>query len=512
MNKAVIYTRYSPGSQQTYQSIEGQLKECYDFAKRNNLEVINEYIDEHLTGTSDRRPSFQKMIDDSKKKTFQFIIVYQLDRFTRNRYDSAMYKSKLKKNGVRVLSARENISNDASGIIMESVLEGMAEYYSAELSQKVIRGRTISAEKCQYIGGVVPFGYKINHDNMKYEIDEVNGALAAQIFKDYASGKTIIEICNYLNNLGVKTPCKGAWNKNSIHHILKNQKYIGYYKYKDMLIKDGVPAIIDIPLFEATQRRIQMNKKRKRNTVKAYLLSGKLFCGLCQQQITADSGKGRSGVLYQYYKCSSIKHNTKDCTLPTFKKEILEDMVIDKLKEFLKNNNLIHKIALDMEKLATDDELIETIERCKSQLKDCDFTINNIVRAIEQGIFSATTNKRLEELEREKSDLEYRIATYTAMNTRMSAEEIEFWFLSKIKHCEKMDNKQMLIDTFIKKVVVYPDKLIIIFNHTDNTDINKITIDDIDGLIGEYEKTDAIETGSNTSELVRLQGFEPWTH
>ena len=137
MQYSVIYARYSPGSKQTYQSIEGQLKECYAFAERSGLRVIHEYIDEHLTETNDKRDSFLQMIEDSKKKNFQFVIVYQLDRFARNRYDSATYKAKLKKNGVRVLSARENITDDASGILIEGVLESMAEYYSAELSQKM---------------------------------------------------------------------------------------------------------------------------------------------------------------------------------------------------------------------------------------------------------------------------------------------------------------------------------------------------------------------------------------
>ncbi len=123
MDNVVIYARFSSHGQ-TEQSIEGQLKECYSFAKRNNYNVVGEYIDRALTGTNDRRPDFQRMIEDSKKKTFKYVLVYQLDRFARDRYDSATYKHKLKKNGVRVISIRENISADASGILMESVLEG----------------------------------------------------------------------------------------------------------------------------------------------------------------------------------------------------------------------------------------------------------------------------------------------------------------------------------------------------------------------------------------------------
>lgn len=160
MDNVVIYARFSSHGQ-TEQSIEGQLKECHLYAQRNNYNVVGEYIDRALTGTNDRRPEFQRMIEDSKKKLFKYVLVYQLDRFARDRYDSAVYKHKLKKNGVRVISVRENISADASGILMEAVLEGMAEYYSAELSQKVIRGKTISAQKCRHLGGKCPFGYKV---------------------------------------------------------------------------------------------------------------------------------------------------------------------------------------------------------------------------------------------------------------------------------------------------------------------------------------------------------------
>jgi len=117
MKKAVIYARFSSHSQ-TEQSIEGQLRECYDFAKRSDITIVGEYIDRALTGTSDKRPQFIKMIEDSKKKNFEYVLVYQLDRFARNRYDSANYKAKLKKNGVRVLSAKENITDDASGILV----------------------------------------------------------------------------------------------------------------------------------------------------------------------------------------------------------------------------------------------------------------------------------------------------------------------------------------------------------------------------------------------------------
>lgn len=157
----VIYARYS-SDRQTEQSIEGQLKECYEYARRNGYVVVGEYIDRAISGTTDHRPEFLRMIADGDKKLFQAVLVYQLDRFARNRYDSATYKAKLKKNGIRVLSARENISDDASGVLMEAVLEGMAEYYSVELSQKIRRGMDINAEKCLSTGGNLALGFRVD--------------------------------------------------------------------------------------------------------------------------------------------------------------------------------------------------------------------------------------------------------------------------------------------------------------------------------------------------------------
>ena len=155
--KAVIYARYSSDNQ-TEASIEGQLRECMEFAERAEIDVVGNYIDRALTAKTDNRPEFQRMIKDSYKHAFDCIIVWKLDRFARNRYDSAHYKSLLKKNGVKVISAKESIGEGSEGILLESVLEGMAEYYSVDLAEKVSRGMTENALKAKFNGGSVPFG------------------------------------------------------------------------------------------------------------------------------------------------------------------------------------------------------------------------------------------------------------------------------------------------------------------------------------------------------------------
>ena len=159
--KAVIYARYS-SDRQREESIEGQLRVCEDYAKRNGMTILHVYADRALSGRSDQRPEFQMMIQAAATQAFDTVLVYKLNRFARNRYDSAKYKHKLKKYGVKVVSAMENIADDPSGILLESVIEGMAEYYSAELAENVMRGMTENALECKWPGGTVPLGYKLD--------------------------------------------------------------------------------------------------------------------------------------------------------------------------------------------------------------------------------------------------------------------------------------------------------------------------------------------------------------
>ena len=220
--------------------------------------------DRAISGKTDNRPQFQKMITDSAKRHFEAIIVYQLDRFSRNRYDSATNKAKLKKNGVRVVSVRESISEDASGVLMEAVLEGMAEYFSRELSQKVKRGLEISAKKCLFTGNGVALGYKIV--DKRFAIDEDTAPIVRRIFTLFLSGFRMADIIRYLNVNGYKTSKGNPYNKNSIRRILTNRRYLGYYKYDGMEIPDGVPRIIDDATFARVQLLLRKNKKNESET------------------------------------------------------------------------------------------------------------------------------------------------------------------------------------------------------------------------------------------------------
>ena len=256
----VIYARYS-SERQTEQSIEGQLRVCQEYVKRENIVVVGTYIDRAMTGTNDNRADFQRMIKDSAKQQFNTVIVWKLDRFARNRYDSAHYKSILKKNNVRVISATEAISQGAEGIILESVLEGMAEYYSAELAQKINRGMTENALKCKYNGGTLAVGYKINKETRLYEVDPLTAPIVTEAFNAYLDGKTMKQIADDFNAKGYCNTIGRKFSIDAISRMLQNRHYIGEYKFKDIVTPGGVPALIPIELFNAVQQRIIKTKK-----------------------------------------------------------------------------------------------------------------------------------------------------------------------------------------------------------------------------------------------------------
>ncbi len=188
--KSVIYARYSSDNQRE-ESIEGQIRECTEYAERNNITLLGSYIDRALSARTADRPEFQRMIRDSEKGLFDTVLVWKLDRFSRDRYDSAHYKHILKKNGVKVISAKENISDGPEGIIMESMLEGYAEYYSAELSEKIRRGQTENAMKCKNNGGNTPLGYFVDKQSGVLAVDPLMGPIVQEIYRRYDSGERI---------------------------------------------------------------------------------------------------------------------------------------------------------------------------------------------------------------------------------------------------------------------------------------------------------------------------------
>lgn len=465
--KAVIYARYSCDHQRE-ESIEGQLRECRAFADKKGITVLDVYIDRAMSAKTDNRPQFQKMIKDSGKGLFDAIIVWKLDRFARNRYDSAHYKALLRKNGVKVVSATEVISEGAEGIILESVLEGFAEYYSAELSEKVIRGMKENAYKCKYNGSFVPIGYVID-DDKHYQIDHLTAPYVKDAFEMYANGMMIKDIVEYLNSKGIRSQHGKPIIKTKVTAMFNNSKYRGQYKYRDVVIEDGVPRIVSDELFHKVQQRLEKNKQ-SRSRFKAkeeYFLSTKLVCSHCGAFMVGESGTGKSGTIYNYYKCSNVKKH-KGCHKSSIRKSVAEKLVFEKVMTEMFTDDMIEDIAESLLKLQQrENTAVPLLQR---QLADIEKGIENMLNAMQAGILTKSTKKRLDELEAQKEKLELDIMREQIQTEILTKDQIIFR-LRKSKELDLTndDNKRILIDTFISSINAYDDKLVVCFNTCEKT-------------------------------------------
>ena len=466
--KAVIYARYSSDSQRE-ESIEGQLRECTAFAEKNGITVLRHYIDRAYSAKTDNRPEFQSMIKDSGKRLFDIVIVWKLDRFARNRYDSARYKATLKKNGVKVVSATEVISEGAEGIILESVLEGYAEYYSADLSEKVVRGMTDNALKCKFNGGMMPIGYVIDAEQ-HFQIDPLTAPFVLEAFKRYDGGETISSVVNWLNEQGLTNTRGRKMTFNSVGHILHNRRYIGEFRYRDVIVPDGIPAIVPQDLFDRVQEKLAKNKKApaRHKAEDDYLLTTKLFCGYCGAYLCGESGTSRTGKVHHYYKCVSVKKKRTECHKKPVRKEWIEDLVVGETMKMVMDDKAIEAIVSMLMDLQDRENV--NVPLYEQQLREAETAISNLLNAIQQGVLTRSTKERLEELENRRDELENRLACEKLAKPKVSAEFMTFW-LHRFRKLDvrQKSHRKMLIDTFINAIFLYDDKMVITFNYKEGT-------------------------------------------
>lgn len=497
MKTAVIYARYS-SDKQTEQSIEGQIRVCNEYAEKNNLKIIDIYVDRAISGKTDNRPAFKKMIEDSSDKNFQFIIVYKLDRFARNRYASAVNKALLKKNGVKLLSAIENITDTPEGIILESLLEGMAEYYSAELAQKVNRGRLESVCKGNSIGGALTYGYKVV--DKKYIIDINKAEVVKDIYSKYLSGWLIKDIVIYLKNKGLK------FSRSSVTRILSNKKYTGIFKFHDVEYKNYFPQIIEKGIFEKTQEMLNRNRNQsgKYKSKTNYLLSGKLFCGYCNKLIYGESATNSKGNKYFYYKCSTNKKEHGHCECSSLKKDEIENLIISETQKYIFTDKLLDKIVekiVEVSQKISDSSISNLLnEEKESKQKE----LNNILKAIKMGTTSKLLLSEVEKLENELEILEVKILKEKKQELPIiDSSSIRNWIV-QFKNISIDDEKKKVLffNSFINKVIIFKDKIRIFYNISDDNK-KDISIENLKCLE---------EDCSSDNRLVGHRGLEPRTH
>ena len=476
-SNAICYYRYSSDAQRDV-SIVQQKDAAHEYAEHHGYHIIKEYDDPAYSGTRDDRPAFQLMLYEVEKLRPAYLILWKTDRLSRDRIDAVMAKKRLRECGVKIVYVAESIPDDdeATQILMESIYEAMAASFIVSHRKNVVRGMTYNAENAFY-NGVKMLGY-VGEVDHKYEIDQATAPTVRRIFKEYTEGVPMQKICDSLNNAGQKTVRGNRFTVNSLRNILVNRAYIGEYKFGKTLIPDGMPRLIDDETFQKAQAKLEANKRGGKGAIKKlhpeieiedYWLTGKICCGLCGGTMQGVSGTSRSGNLYYYYSCINYRKHT--CTLKYQRKELMEKIVLYILDDLINDPALRIIIA---EKCyayhqAQNDDNGAYEASIRAQLKDVEGKLNNLVKAIEAGIFNSTTAERMNVLENQKSMLnDALLAEQNRKKCDLTLNTIVKFLSSLVGDINNPDTRHRLLDFFVDKIYVYPDKMVLTFYYTDD--------------------------------------------
>ena len=476
-NNAICYYRYSSDAQRDV-SIVQQKDAAHEYAEHHGYHIIKEYDDPAYSGTRDDRPAFQLMLYEVEKLRPAYLILWKTDRLSRDRIDAVMAKKRLRECGVKIVYVAESIPDDdeATQILMESIYEAMAASFIVSHRKNVVRGMTYNAENAFY-NGVKMLGY-VGEVDHKYEVDPATAPTVRRIFKEYTEGVPMQKICDSLNNAGQKTVRGNRFTVNSLRNILVNRAYIGEYKFGKTLIPDGMPRLIDDETFQKAQAKLEANKRGGKGAIKKlhpeieiedYWLTGKICCGLCGGTMQGVSGTSRSGSLYYYYSCINYRKHT--CTLKYQRKELMEKIVLYILDDLINDPALRIMIA---EKCyayhqAQNDDNGAYEASIRAQLKDVEGKLNNLVKAIEAGIFNSTTAERMNVLENQKSMLnDALLAEQNRKKCDLTLNTIVKFLSSLVGDINNPDTRRRLLEFFIDKIYVYPDKMVLTFYYTDD--------------------------------------------
>lgn len=493
MAKAAFYGRFSSNNQRE-ESIDAQLRAAEEFANKNGYEIVVHYADKAKSGTnSSKRVEFLKMIKDAEKGLFQVVIVHKLDRFSRDKYDSALYKRKLKQCGVKLISVTEQLDDSPESVILESVIEGMAEYYSKNLARETMKGLLENGYKCLHNGGKPPLGYDVNSEK-KYIINERKAESVRLIFDMYISGYTQSQMVDELNERGYKTKLGTMFRSNSIQSILANEKYTGVYIYNRSAKKDafgkrnshatkdeseiikiegGIPQIISKEVFVQAQA-VMNSRKRAPGSNKAkenYLLAGLIRCGCCGKNYQGNRRTPKNKPLYVSYRCSYRRlTSSKVCDNKEIRKEYIEEYVLSELERRIFNDDSIQYLVEGInnslqKKNQVNDEKKEVIVK---ELKEIEVQIGNIVTAIASGFMQEEFKEKMDELKERKAELEFKQAQIKSceIEQRITEEDVRgllnnfsgYVITRNIPECKKF------IQDFVKEVVVYKEHIEVVFN------------------------------------------------
>ena len=461
---AVAYARYSSAGQRDV-SIDQQLADIRAFADREGYHIVHEYADHARSGFKDlsARQEFNAMIADAASRGFDTVLCWKVDRFGRNRADSASFKQQLARLGVSVVYVMEPIPSGAAGVLTEGMLEAIAEWYSRNLSENVTRGMNDNARKCLYNGTKI-LGYT-RGDDRHYSIVPEEAAIVRRIFDRYTAGYSAAVICAELNAAGLHTSRSVRFSPQTLLRIISNERYTGVYIWGDIRVPGGMPAIIDNETFEEAQRMKSKTARHVEQRAVDFLLTGKAFCGHCGRAMIGDSGTSRTGATYYYYSCQSHKART-GCAKKSIRKDALEDQVINFIFENCFTPAQMERMADAVMQEMEERRKKSPLAQMEKELADTDKKIRNINNAIANGIWNSSTSAMLSDLEETAKDLRANVGLLRYQESQMLDRDRVLFFLHRFSKLDRhsQEDRRRLINYFINAVYVYDDHLKIVIN------------------------------------------------
>ncbi len=453
----VIYARFSSHSQRE-ESIEQQVERCQAYANRKGLNVSGGvYADKAISGRTDRRKDFQRMMADAEAGKFDYVICWKTSRLGRNMMEAMQNTSRLNQMGVLCYYTEEDFSDDAAGRFALRSMMNVNQFYSESMSEDIRRGMEYNASQAR-VNGPVPWGYMRGEDG-KYAIDPEKAPIVREIFKRVAQGELFMDIARDLNSRGIRAK-KGEWNKGSFHRMLQNEAYIGVYQHSGYRIEGGVPPIIDKEVWDDVQEIVSKPAKRGSGISGDFLLTGLLYCGDCKGPMVGISGSGRSKTYY-YYSCNNQRLK-RGCEKKPVPKDWLEGLVLDAIYEAMDDDMIQWMVDATVNYIEKIQEE-RGLPKKKELLAEEKRKVKNINDAIAEGIWNSSTSATLLEHEQQIADLEKDISKLEKEFSPPDREHVEFYFdMLRKKRFTNPKNRRNILEQFVKAVYVYDDHVDII--------------------------------------------------
>jgi len=488
--RVALYARVSSEKQDVDLSISAQLKALRDYAARNGHEVAREFVDEAESGKTTARPAFREMISTARRsqKPFDLILVWKYSRFARSREDSIVFKTMLRKNGVRVVSISEPAEDTPTGKLLEAMIESLDEFYSANLGEEVTRGMRESASRGFYLSAVAPFGYHKfrvkdgSKERPKLEVNPDQARIVVRIFNEVLEGKGLMEIAKQLNQEGIAGPKGKGWMKTTVHKILTNEVYTGTLVWgrnsvrnlQPIRVENAWPAIIDKNTFNQAQNllkdRAPVSLHPKR-VASRYLLSGLARCGHCGKALVGQDAK--SGQ-FTYYVCGTLlKKGAGSCPTRYLNSQQFERLVIDKIKEHvLTTENLTRLVDIvneEMDSLAIGYR--QHLDTVLDEIADVDRRLERLYDALETGkIQLADLAPRIQQLRQRHEQLQ---ATRWELEQQLSDRRVELADAETVARCvsdlhdllneSSLAERKSFVRSFVKEVKVTGDEVLMTY-------------------------------------------------